>query len=353
MENKKILILTSRFGGGHLKAADELKKVFLSNNFKCEVFDPFLVNEKKYDFLQKLYRFVSIKLPYVWGFFFYLTDKFQSFQYFFENDREIIESLIKKIENFKPDYLLSTYPMFDKIINKRLKKRDFPIGTVITDSITINRTWLRGESDFYFVIDPHSREELIKKGINRDKIFVTGFPVFVPGTKKIKKEEKVLLMYHHKRRDFLRLLKSLDNFVKFKIVITTSKNEKLFNLLENRYKKNKNIEVYRWIENLSEKLGTYKFVVTKAGGAIVNEVINSNTIPIISYVTKGQEVGNKILVEKYHLGYVLEGRDKGKKLRYILENMRDEEYYSFISSIKKFPYKNGAYKILMEILKQI
>ncbi len=345
----KILILTSRFGGGHLKAAEELKESFLKTGFSTEVFDPFMVNQKKYEFLQKLYRFVSLKLPGVWGFFFYLTDKFQFFQYFFENDREIIEALLKKIDEFNPDYLLSTYPMFDKIINRRLKNRDFPVGTVITDSITINRTWLRGKSDHYFVIDPHSKETLMKKGIDENRIYVTGFPIFLGEVKNQEKEDKILLIYYHKRRDFLKILKSIENFKKYKIEITTSGDKFLFEFLKDKYSKNSNINVLLWIEDLKNKLGMYKFVITKAGGAIVNEIINSETVPIISYVTKGQEIGNRILIEKYNLGYVLKGRNKGDRLRQFLEKISENGYEKYLDAIRNFPYKNGAVKIREEI----
>ncbi len=345
----RILILTSRFGGGHLRAAEELRDVFSEMGWMADIFDPFLVNKKKYSLLQKLYRLVSIKIPFIWGLLFYLTDKFQFFQYFFEKDKKIIGEILKKIEDFNPNYVLSTYPMFDKIINKKIPDRNFLLGTVITDSITINKTWLRGKSDHYFVIDPLSREKLLLSGIPNEKIYVTGFPTSShPYCGEFEKRNKILIVHYSKKREIRRILKSLTGLRDYKLDVTTSGDVKFERKLKREFADFEGINIYHWIDGLKYKLGEYRYVITKAGGAIVNEIINSDTVPVVVYITSGQEVGNALLLKKYNLGFVISGlsRKKGERVARLIGGISEKDYEKKLDAIRSFPYKNGAKKIL-------
>ena len=59
---------------------------------------------------------------------------------------------------------------------KETKKSNIPLYTYITD-ITAHNEWLGKETDMYFVGSKETKDELIQKGVEEDKIQICGIPV--------------------------------------------------------------------------------------------------------------------------------------------------------------------------------
>jgi processive 1,2-diacylglycerol beta-glucosyltransferase len=61
-------------------------------------------------------------------------------------------------------------------------------------------------------------------------------------------------------------------------------------------------ELIGWTDRIPELLQTHDVLITKAGGAILHEVLAARIPPVIDYVVPGQEEGNAALLLDNHCG---------------------------------------------------
>ena len=175
----KILILTAGFGEGHNSAALNLQRALKPRATTlcadpCALGAPWVTRQ-----LQNLYRKITTHAPWLWRKIYDSTERQDFSKKRLPFMRKPEKKLRELILEFKPDAILSTYPLYpyfiERIFNQGITR--VPVFTVVTDSIAINAAWRKAPTDFWLVTDQHTKDALSQQGLPEHQIIDTGFPV--------------------------------------------------------------------------------------------------------------------------------------------------------------------------------
>lgn len=327
----KVVILTAKFGMGHISVANSLKQDILKfhKNASVEVIDYY---EYTMPFMTK----------YIYdGFKMIIKHAKPMYNIFYmENDKPStsVDILSKKfafeakrlVEEKKPDVIISTFPIISQGIGyfKEKNLSDIPLITCITD-VSSHYEWINDFTDKYLVSCEENKRELIRKGVDSEKIVVYGIPVagkfknmnqsFKATGKNNeisnKKNNIVNFNMYTKKKELLimgggmgmlpsseKFYERLDSLNNVHTTIVTGNNRLLFEKLSGKYS---NIIVLGYSKNVDELMRNADCVVTKPGGITLFESIFSKS-PIISFSTGlPNEVRNEDFIEENNIGIVL------------------------------------------------
>ena len=174
-----ILILTGRFGMGHIKAAEAIEEQILAENPNAEV--------TTIDFID--YMFPAISKSIYKGFNFMVSrcagiynavNKAAGKNSGVPLKLTFTRKIDKLIEMYQADAIVVAFPVCSQYISsyKRMRRCRIPLYTYITD-ITAHEEWIAPETDKYFVGDVTTKNALLSKGISADKIAVLCVSAFI------------------------------------------------------------------------------------------------------------------------------------------------------------------------------
>lgn len=328
-----VVILTARFGYGHLSAANNIRQAFQEEfpDLSVEVVDPFQeVNPDYYARVQRLYRFASTRAPAAWYLFFLLTDRTRLGASWILANRKAAAFFRGFEDRFRPRLLITTYPELTSVLDRfqfAPAARACPVVSVVTDSITISRAWTRGHSDLMCVADPLSAQSLESMGVPAGRIRVTGFPTpprFAelqpqPTIRDGRRLLTILYLPNFDPGHLRRILELLGPRPDIRIVLALGKREDLIREYQAMVPRLAcELEVNGWIPDVCYRMFEADLVLTKAGGATVHEAIAAGCPVVITNVTPGQEEGNARLVEQMELGLAMwRRRDLPKVLNFL------------------------------------
>jgi processive 1,2-diacylglycerol beta-glucosyltransferase len=319
---KKILILTAGFGDGHNTAARNVADALdlTSDEVKVEVLDVFqsslgLLN----DVLKKAYLGLTRFAPSVWNGIYSMLDNSKGLEsnlLAFGNLKSALEQIL---EQSQPDCVLSTYPVYAHVIREIYRdhsERPFRFITVVTDSISVNSSWFRAPSDWYCVPNEATAQVLRKNGVPAEKIKAFGFPVNPLFAEKDQETVqapaadgpiKVLYIINTGKKKSGKAVDRLLEVPRVHLTITVGRDAELKEKLARRTERfGDRVRVLGWTNQMPRLMMTHHLVVTKAGGATVQEAIAGRCPMILNQVIPGQEDGNAQLVKELDAGVVAE-----------------------------------------------
>lgn len=321
----KILIVYAPAGAGHKRAAEAIKEAFDRSKRKHDVR---LVNSL--DYSNGLFRwtypwgynFLVSKTPLIWGFFYYLFD-FKPFQFFVRAGRRFINFIngfrfYRFILKEKPDCVISTHFFATEIISN-LKKFGLYRGKLITcvTDYGVHAFWISKTVDLYVAASEYSKKQLIKKGIDAEKIRILGIPVLHKFTEKSDRDA-VIRRLGLKEGLFNILImgggfgvgpisKLVNDISKcacpFQIIVVCGKNPGLFRELENLSKRsNIPIKVYGFVENVNELMDISDVMISKPGGLGISEAFVKGLPVLVTTYIAGHEAKNLKFLKKNGAG---------------------------------------------------
>lgn len=320
-----ILILTGRFGMGHIKAAEAIEEQILAENPNAEV--------TTIDFID--YMFPAISKSIYKGFNFMVSrcagiynavNKAAGKNSGVPLKLTFTRKIDKLIEMYQADAIVVAFPVCSQYISsyKRMRRCSIPLYTYITD-ITAHEEWIAPETDKYFVGDVTTKNALLSKGISADKIAVTGIPVrqcfYQEYAEKNTSRKEILIM-----GGGLGLIPSSENFLQklsarrdVKVTVITGKNEKLRRSLEKKFPR---VEVIGYTDEVNRYMQRADLIVTKAGGITTFEAIAAKTPLYIIKPFLEQEFGNAKYIEDHNIGRVLwdTAADEAADILKLIEN---------------------------------
>ena len=183
---KTILFLSVSAGAGHVRAAEALRKTTEENfpAFKAVHLDVM-------DFVPQLFRKVYadsyIKLversPALWGFLYTQTDKEEKEDSLIRKIRYAVQKLntrrlFDEIKELKPDTVICTHFLPAELLSKMIVQKKFhaPVWVAVTD-FDIHSLWIQPHMSGYFAASSEVAWRMKDKGINPDKIHITGIPI--------------------------------------------------------------------------------------------------------------------------------------------------------------------------------
>ncbi|MCU0794763.1 MAG: hypothetical protein MUF31_02400 [Akkermansiaceae bacterium] len=362
----RILILTAAFGEGHNSAARNLALALREAGADARVEDPCLLGAPVTTrALSKGYRLITTHSPKVWHKLYQHTGDVDFSKQRMPLMRKPENETARLIEEFQPHAIVSTYPLYpyflDRIFQTQASRP--PCHTVVTDSIEINAAWIHAPSDSWIVTDVHTREAMVRLGIDPSRIVETGFPVHpdfsrlspLPAQASVEPFD-VLYFATAKLPHVRRFSKAILNASPHtRITIVLGRNVRL---LYRRAREIKDacpgrVRIKGWTRRVPSLLTSHHLVIGKAGGATVHEAIAACCPMLVHHLVPGQEEGNLDLLRRIGAGDLAPG--PGAVHRHLSDMLADRAsgWRAMKSSLARHGRNAGAIAAASHILRHL
>ena len=343
---KKIIIFYGSYGGGHLSAARNIKEYIEKNYADTEILmlDCIEYISKTINKVTtKAYSGMAKNAKWAWGKIYYNSSKGPLFSITNNSQKLLALKLNKLLEEFKPDLIISTHPFSSQMCAylKNKYKISSKIATILTDYAP-HVQWLMypEQVNYFFVAHDKMKLELIKHGIDENKIFATGIPLsnrFLAHYDKEKilsefnlsTDKKTILFFAGGEYGFgkdktLNILRTLiKSFPNFQVIAIAGKNKKMQNNFEELVKENNasnSVKILPFTNKVPELMSVSDLVITKPGGLTTTESLASGLPIIVINPIPGQETENAEFLEKNNVGIWLKDNDNIEQKLYSIFN---------------------------------
>lgn len=309
-----ILILTSAFGNGHNSVATAIREQLLDQDTSLRIVIEDIMeicSPKTKDVYFDTYRFLTRRHTTIYNFFYKIKK---------DMPNNIMDGILYKvfekrvgeyIKHSRPKLIISTFPLCSGFVSKVKEKYrlDIPLITSITDVVD-SWEWIHRNTDMYFVPCKFVGEKLVMKGIDEDKIRVTGIPVkkeFLQKDGYKKPYKQVLIMGGEMDKLGLnkKVLEKIDKLPNTKTIVVTGNNKELYmNLLESG--DYNNVEILGYTKDVAKLMDESDLVVTKPGGVTLFEAINKGIPVILKSSLVGQEEENVNFIRTTGIGILMD-----------------------------------------------
>ena len=310
----RILILTASMGEGHNTAAHNIRDALIAeagDEVAVLVADPYTrTNPVINKLMQKGYTTAINNYPRAWKVVFELLSRRGVVEGMGPMLAELTSGVKALIDEFRPDIIVSTYPVFSFLIAK-IRKRNpaviIPFYTMITDSTMINSAWYRCPCDGSIVADEQTARVLHQDGVPPEKIHVLGFPVnkafesLEPAEPPEKIGWKAIFFPSGVSQFAVQVLTHLGEVPDLQVTVVTGRRQNVFQRLR-KAGLPKRGSLIGWSDHMPTLMTSHHFFIGKAGGATVQESIVAQIPFLVSHVVPGQEEGNIALIEQTGIG---------------------------------------------------
>jgi len=299
-------------GEGHNTAARNIRDAILEERpgqAEVLVADPYTrTNPIVNRLMQSGYTMAINRYPRAWKVVFELLSRKGVVEGMGPMLAELTAAVRGLIHEFRPDLIVSTYPVFS-FLNAKIRKANpamkVPFYTVITDSTQINSAWYRCPCDGSIVADEQTADVLRNDGVPPEKIHVLGFPVGLdfesvqPAMAAL--PWKVLFIPSgtpDRAIATLRLLSRLDDVL---VDVATGRRQAMHDALSAAGLPPAGT-LTGWTDQMPVLMASHHLFIGKAGGATVQETIAAQLPFVVSHIVPGQEEGNIAFIEQSGIG---------------------------------------------------
>ena len=323
----RILILTGKFGMGHLSAAQALQEQLRQDGHQADTVDLFAYAMP--ELAPAMYRAFNLLVTFG-GAFYNLYHVLTANSAGDGRGNGLIDALDALLDEYRPDVVVSTHPICSAAVSRYKQEgpSGLPLVTCVTD-VTCHSEWLHPGTDCYLVASETVRQGLAAKGVDPDAVVVSGIPVsgrFQPAQRDRSRRRELLIMGgglgHMPRRDSF--YQALDALPSVHTTILTGKNEKLFRRLNGRYE---NIEAVPFTTKVNEYMSRSHLMLSKPGGITCFEAIAAR-LPILAWQPfLKQEQENADFLVRRGMARIA-AKDEEECLAAIRETIYDDEALS-------------------------
>ena len=316
---KRILILTAGFGEGHNAAARGMRDGLAAVSGGSAVVELHDIFAETYgvanDWARLGYLAVINRAPGTWGRFYGWLDRQQDYGgrmgWLFLAKTRLRRLLVR----FQPTAVVMVYPAYPYLLESIMRGLPAAFRRVvcITDSLSVNAIWYRGAADLFLVPNEETAVVVRAAGLPDEKMRVTGFPV----TPRIAElgvlrqpprdgaEFRILYMINAGGRAAPEIIRGLLGKPAVHLTVTVGRDEGLRRTVEKvRAEGSRPFEIIGWSDQLPRLMLESHLLISKAGGATVQETVAACCPMIVSQIVPGQEEGNARLLEETRSGVV-------------------------------------------------
>lgn len=322
---KKVLILYASAGHGHEKAAQAVLEAFAGSekDWSARAVDTLSLGSSSFScFYRNVYMFQIKYAPWLWGMFYYSFDV--PFIYFFMKIvRRILNSwMARDLERLllseNPEAVVSTHFTSTEVTSMLKKKKRIRcrLVTVVTDYMP-HWVWTASEVDQYVVAVEETKQGLVRRGVDAQRIRIFGIPIgkkFLVSRSKSEqcrllgiKEDVFTVLITSGGAGVGAIQKIAEGLAESKkpvqLLVVCGTNEAMRRALENQARQNSRLKVFGFVNNMDELMDASDLVVGKGGGLTVTESFCKGKPVILFQSVPGQEARNVDLVRKYHAGF--------------------------------------------------
>jgi len=310
-----VLVVYASYGDGHLQAARAIQGMLLEKGVRRTVTVDLMGEAHPWigAFTKRFYMHSFTMLPGVYGWLYDSTrmmrhdSLFGDWLHSFGRDR-----MRRLLKEHRPDAVIHTFPMF---VMPRLRTsthaHEAPVPTfaVVTD-FDLHGRWVHPGIDRFYVPTDDMLEELVRRGIPRERICASGIPLkkgfadlrprseyrrrfgFAEG------EQIVLIMAGAEgvMRDLQALCAALLAHSRVSIALVCGRNEPLAESVRKAFAAQEDVRgrlrVFGYVDAIHELMAISACLVTKPGGITLSEGLAAG-LPIFTYrPVPGQELRN-------------------------------------------------------------
>ena len=372
---KKILIFYGSYGGGHLSAAKSIRD-YIEKNYsdsQVELVDCVEYVNKLFNKLTtKAYKDFSKNARWIWKHLYYDSESGSLSRICNTINRLMAIKLNRLIQEFQPDLIISTHPFSSQMcaILKEKGKLNCKVATILTDYAPHNQWLVKSEFiDYYFVAQQGMVDDLVSRGVNKDKIHVTGIPLssrFLQSYNKQKiledygltSDKNTILFFaggefgFGKDKTFNRLKAIIDNLPNLQVVAVAGRNEKMkerFDELVKITRTESNVKILSFTNQVPELMSVSDLVITKPGGLTTTESLASGLPLIIIDPLPGQEEENAEFIENSGAGIWVKDSDNIETILLNIFNNPDK-LENMKSKARLIAKKNSTQNIVETLL---
>lgn len=323
-EQYNILVLTASFGMGHDSVANAIREQLIEENPELnvivkDIMDISTPKTKTYFF--DMYYTLTKKVPRFYNVIYNMKkDVPKNFV-----DEVMYNLFLKRVADYitevKPQVIISTFPLCSGFVSRVKQKynMNIPLITTITDVVD-SWEWIHNNTDLYFVPCKIIEDRLVRKGIDKDRIKITGIPVkkdfLTPKEELLEKESRgenykqLLIMggAMDKIKITPELLEKFDRMENIKTVVITGNNRSLYEELSNVGEYH-NVEILGYTTEIAKLMDDSDIIVTKPGGATLFEAINKGVPMVLKRSMVGQEEENLKFIKDTGIGILMDKDD--------------------------------------------
>ncbi len=372
---KKILIFYGSYGGGHLSAAKSIRD-YIEKNYadsQVELVDCVEYVNKLFNKLTtKAYKDFSKNARWIWKHLYYDSESGSLSRICNTINRLMAIKLNRLIQEFQPDLIISTHPFSSQMcaILKEKGKLNCKVATILTDYAPHNQWLVKSEFiDYYFVAQQGMVDDLVSRGVNKDKIHVTGIPLssrFLQSYNKQKiledygltSDKNTILFFaggefgFGKDKTFNRLKAIIDNLPNLQVVAVAGRNAKMkerFDELVKTTRTESNVKILSFTNQVPELMSVSDLVITKPGGLTTTESLASGLPLIIIDPLPGQEEENAEFIENSGAGIWVKDSDNIETILLNIFNNPDK-LENMKSKARLIAKKNSTQNIVETLL---
>lgn len=270
----EILILTGKFGMGHWSAALSIQEQLEREGHQAQVVDFFAYALP--ETAPALYRGFNLLVTYGGG----IYNLFHRMKRNAEGEVPLASQFTRRLAGLlavtRPDVVVSTHPVCSGVVARYKAERTsaLPLVTCVTD-ITSHSEWIHPGTDRYLVAGEDVKTALVRKGVDAERVTVTGIPVRAQFSSELRRMDgprQLLIMggglgLMPRKDSFYEALNALPGV---HTTILTGKNQKLYDRLAGKYE---NIEVVAFTDRVYEYMGRAHLMLSKPGGITTFEAI--------------------------------------------------------------------------------
>ncbi|GCE10244.1 MGDG synthase family glycosyltransferase [Tengunoibacter tsumagoiensis] len=313
-EQQKILILTSKTGGGHVSLAEALRDQLAEGNPIIEIIDP------QSRFIHWHYRMVSRYALWLWSAEFQLMNTpvraHIAHQIFALLVRRPLERLLKR---FQPDLILTTYPFLTFEVMEALRKgtRPVPFGMLFTDPQHIHASWLTEKrADITFAPTAETYQQALQAGFPPEKLHQVGWPVRLQFTQNYESQRLALfskmgldpacftLFVQGGGEGAAQFGETINRVLhideRIQIILATGTNQALLT----RFQGHKRLFPLPFTKEIAPYMAVSDLIMGKAGPNMLFEAVTLGKPFLATAYIPGQEEANLEFIQRHGLGWI-------------------------------------------------
>lgn len=316
-EMKKVVLLTTSFGAGHLRAAQAVEHAILKKKpgTQTKLIDSFTTTAPWLTrFTLNTYLSILARVPLLYKVLYDWGNNSKAALHF----RLLISWILawttgRQLTAYQPDVVVCTHASPTGAVCQLKKKGALtvPIIAVVTDYV-IHRLWVYDEVDLYAVAHNVVRDSLISRGVAPHKIIVTGIPIedkfYLPIDKTdvlqqlaLREDIPTILIMGGgagalPMGEIVAALRELSPEIQ--LLVVTGNNIAMRKQVE-KAAGDVPVHILGFVANIHELMCVADLMITKPGGLSATEAIIMGLPMIIFRPIPGQEEGNaKFLIEQ-------------------------------------------------------
>ena len=379
MKKKKVLIAYATYGSGNKTVAEYICEYFKKNNSKEEldirIIDVLDYSNKLGDLSKNLFeKNFQLKGNFIFNTVYEFFDhRITTIPYKFITRTLFAKDLEDYIIDFEPDILISSH-FFASIMMEILNQKyniDTKIVTVITDYQS-HQMWIKtkNKSAAYIVSNEIVKQQLIKDGIKKEKIYPFGIPLSNKFKNIICNVDEVKNNYNINNTkptylffagggmgasfsyDYLK--KILELRLDINMIFVCGKNEKLKNRAEYLVKNRayQNVVILGYTNDVFNLMYISDLVITKPGALILTESLELKKPLLLIPGNGGQENHNAKFIKRNGFGtYCGNPRKTSKVIKKFFDKPKLLEKYNYnLLNCQENKSIEKIYKLVISLL---